>query len=490
MSKSWPLGALNCILTAYQNSADQLHSIPNGWGDQLPAPMTDLEPLVEQEISEATSPDVEGGSIDQSSMVDTLPTVSAVQMITSNPEFLKAVKLRSAFQFIFSLAHASPVGQEALLRSLGPHGAISASETLRMLAEQMSISEIEETCARLHLNNFATQKREGWLFLNLSPEVLPDRSSVLNRFGGWLEETGVQGHQVVIEIVEKRARSEASLAGAIEGFRDLGCLVAIDDFGAGESNFERIWRIGPDIVKLDRAMLTEACENPRVRQLLPGIVSLLHEAGCLVVFEGIETPEQALIALESDIDFVQGYLFSRPSEEKHEAREVAETFADLGSRFRVDVAKRAKQDDSFFQFYRGAFQQCARSLESHAELHLAADGFMNLPGVQRVYLLDSDGRQVGENLERRAQGERGLSRFDPFIRCQGADWFRRPYFQRAIGRPSVLQISRPYLSVRDATRCVTLSIGFKMRSKLHVLCADLDYENPNGNPGRRRRIAR
>ncbi len=459
-------------------------------GAELPAQMSDLEPLVEQEISEASSLEAAAASIDESPRMDTIPAVSSVQMINSNPEFLKAVKLRSAFQPIFSLAHASPVGQEALLRGIGPHGALSASETLQMLADQLSISEIEERCARLHLNNFAVQERVGWLFLNLSPEVLPDRASVLNRFGGWLEEAGVEGHQVVIEIVEKRARSEASLAGAIEGFRDLGCLVAIDDFGAGESNFERIWRIGPDIVKLDRAMLTEACENPRVRQLLPGIVSLLHEAGCLVVFEGIETPEQALIALESDIDFVQGYLFSRPSEEKHEAHEVAEIFADLGSRFRVDVAKRAKKDDSFFQFYRGTFQQCARSLESHAELHLAADGFMSMPGVQRVYLLDSDGRQVGENLERSSQGERGLNRFDPFIRCQGADWFRRPYFQRAIARPSVLQISRPYLSVRDATRCVTLSIGFKMRGRLHVLCADLDYENPSGNPGRRRRIAR
>jgi len=46
-------------------------------------------------------------------------------------------------------------------------------------------------------------------------------------------------------------------------------------------------------VKLDRSMVVEAMRTSRVRRILPGLVSLIHEAGCLVVMEGLETAEHA-----------------------------------------------------------------------------------------------------------------------------------------------------------------------------------------------------
>ena len=67
--------------------------------------------------------------------------------------------------------------------------------------------------------------------------------------------------------METSAYDEENLARCVQYFRDLGCLVAIDDFGAGESNFERIWRLKPDIVKLDRSMVVEATRTPRVRSI-------------------------------------------------------------------------------------------------------------------------------------------------------------------------------------------------------------------------------
>ncbi len=46
----------------------------------------------------------------------------------------------------------------------------------------------------------------------------------------------------------------------------MGCLLAIDDFGAGHSNFERVWNLKPDIVKLDRTLLVRALSSDKTQK--------------------------------------------------------------------------------------------------------------------------------------------------------------------------------------------------------------------------------
>ncbi len=394
-------------------------------------------------------------------------------------------EIRSAFQPIYSVAHSAAIGHEALLRGDGPRGPMGAGDIIASLSHQWSAAQIDEACARLHLSTFSRQAREGWLFLNVSPDVLSDRTTAQRMFGSWLRESGVGRGRVVVEIVEKEARSEQELACAIEGIRDAGCLVAIDDFGAGESNFQRIWRMRPDIVKLDRGILEEACQHAHVRQLVPGIVSLLHEAGCLVVLEGIETEEQAMVAMESDVDFVQGYLFSRPSEDAPDPADARAVFERLFVRFQRAVRGRRERDEGYFDLFTVPFQDCARSLEEGEPLSSAAQSLIRMPSTQRAYLLDSEGRQVGTNLESPFSASTETMEFSPFASSEGANWFRRPYFRRAVSRPGTLQISRPYLSVRDATRCVTLSMGLHIAGDLRVLCLDLDFDPDDDAPSSR-----
>lgn len=391
-------------------------------------------------------------------------------------ESSKESEVFSVFQPIFSVAHKRAVGHEALLRGRDGSGAtLGAKEVLSALAEEKDANEIERACVRLHLKEFVRQGREGWLFLNVIPEALAERETVKESFGRWLEEAGLKGHRVVIEIVETKAASECVLATAIEGLRELGCWIAIDDFGAGESNFERIWRIRPNIVKLDREMLVEACQREHVRRLMPGIVSLLHEAGCLVVLEGIETDEQAMIAMESDVDFVQGYRFSIPSTVEPLESEVREIFGGLSMSLRTRMVEKGRQEEAFLQGYLGKFEECANIVSLTGSFREGSALLIEHPGVQRVYLLSDQGVQVGDNLEGRANRPDAMA-FGPFLHSEGADWFRRAYFQRAIARPGVIQTSRRYLSVRDARPCVTMSVALQVKDRLRVLCVDLDHD--------------
>lgn len=387
------------------------------------------------------------------------------------------LKLHTAFQPIISVVHSKIVGHEALLRGHDERNrALSPAELFPQLVATLSARQVNETCSKLHLQSFSKSRGDGWLFLNVSPDSMPDRAGVIAEFGNWIRQAGVEPHQVVVEIIETRSYDECRLAEAVSGFRHLGCLVAIDDFGAGESNFERIWRLRPDLVKLDRAMITEAAVNPLVQRILPGIVSLVHEAGCLVVMEGIETERQALIAVESDVDFVQGFYFSRPSSRYHQPNEILAQFDELANRIRSTQESRSAMDRGFFASFTGGLEVCVSALQRGLKFHDAVRTFLTSPGVQRVYELDAEGYQVGENAESTSAGPQD-PRFAPCADGQGANWFRRPYFQRAMASPHKVQISRPYLSVRDARTCVTMSIAFEHEDEMRVLCADLDYEH-------------
>ena len=386
------------------------------------------------------------------------------------------IELHTAFQPIVSAVHSKIVGHEALVRGQSPSAAqLSPIELFPQLYASMSAQQINETCARLHLESFAAQQGAGWVFINVSPDAMPDRAGVISQFGSWLKESGLSPHQVVVEIIETRAYNEALLAEAVAGLRDLGCLVAIDDFGAGESNFERVWRLRPDIVKLDRAMICEAARDPLVQRVLPGIVSLMHEAGCLVVMEGIENQHQALIALESDVDFVQGFYFSHPTRTYDESTNLRPLFDQLADSLRSTQAERSAMDRGFFANFSAGLEACVSALEDDIGFHDACAVLLAVAGVQRVYELDQDGYQIDDNAESPNHAHAD-PRFLPCASARGANWHRRSYFRRAIAHPGEVQISKPYLSIRDASSCVTMSLAFEYKENLRVLCVDLDYD--------------
>lgn len=407
-------------------------------------------------------------------------TIGALRARSSPPPThvrqVEGLTLHTVLQPVISLGHCKAVGHEALLRATDSAGrALSACQALRDLEAKLGADAVDALCRELHVATFASSCLPGWLLLNVSPRVIQDPHRVAQSHAAFWSASRLPPYRVVIEIVETRCYDEGALAESVARFRELGCLVAIDDFGAGQSNFERIWRIRPDIVKLDRAMVEQAASEPLVRRVLPGLVSLLHEAECLVVLEGIEDEEQAIVALECDADLVQGFYFGEPSVGRLDSGLLRRRLDDSGRKFRGLVADKTARDRVCMEEYTSAFVACGARLQQGMGLRGAADGLFRMDGVERVYLLDADGVQRGHNVESgRARSSRDR-RFDPCADVAGANWFRRPYFRRAIRQPNAVQVSRPYLSVRDAKTCVTLSLGIFQEGQLRVLCADVDW---------------
>lgn len=385
--------------------------------------------------------------------------------------------ITSAFQPIISLSHRRPVGYEALMRARTGDGQVVAPPAVFGMAHgEGECVFLDRLCRHLHVSNFlaAATDENSWLFLNVNPLVSVHGKDHGSFFEEMLQRHGMPAHRVVIEILEGEIQQEEQLAAAVDYYKSLGCLVAIDDFGAGHSNFDRIWRISPHIVKLDRSMIVQADGNGVVRRLLPRLVSMIHESGSLALMEGIETEDQALIAMDAGFDFVQGYYFGRPADTIGPLEGV---LVDICDRFRNFADQENKRYRLELQRHEDIFKRASRLIVAGQTMEQACQGLLEQPGVERCYLLDIEGYQLGANLAAPQRLRPPDPRFAPLADASGAIWSRKPYFRRAVEAPGQVQISRPYLSITGANMCVTFSVMLDTGNGPHVFCLDLDWSD-------------
>lgn len=388
--------------------------------------------------------------------------------------------LESVFQPIYSFAHQRAVGCEALLRARASNNATVSPLTLfASAATAADAVQLDRLCRMLHVANFNSMGNpDAWLFLNVDPATVVNGRRFSTFFSDLLEAYRLAPGRVVVEILETAIPSEAVLEQAIDYYKDLGCLVALDDFGAGHSNFERIWRLEPDIVKLDRNMITEASRRTVARRSLPGLVNLLHGVGCIVLAEGIETEDEALTAMDADIDLVQGYFFGHPRPVSAGPPPGGEACEYLHGRFRAVAAEQAAADEFALRPYLAAFERCAHRLAAGSPVEAAASEILGMKLTARLYQIGFDGRQLQANLQPPAAPAAADLRLTPLRNARGANWSHRPYFRGALEHRGKVHVSGPYLSLPDAMMCITLSIAFDSPTADSVLCVDLAWSRP------------
>jgi sensor c-di-GMP phosphodiesterase-like protein len=118
--------------------------------------------------------------------------------------------------------------------------------------------------------------------------------------------------ELAVEVIESDELLVATARPEIEALQRHGIRVYLDDFGTGYSSIENIASLQFDGVKLDRAFAM-APENTLMGAMLENAVNLILAAGRRVIVEGVETESRlAMLKAAGTMDFVQGYLISRP----------------------------------------------------------------------------------------------------------------------------------------------------------------------------------
>lgn len=389
----------------------------------------------------------------------------------------KDVTLRSAFQPIYSLVHARMVGAEGLMRCVTANGqVVSPLEMLftRCHSEADSVL-LDRLCRYLHVKNaISLLPSPGWLFLNVSPNIVIAGKHYGAFFKELLQHCGMPPSRIVVEILEDPSHEEQQLHKAVDYFRELGCLIAVDDFGTGHSNFSRVWEINPDIVKLDRSLVVRAAFDARINRTLPNLVDILHESGCHVLMEGIENESEAVTAISAGVDMVQGHYFAKPGHNLETEAPVDALLRQSHIQYIYSTRDRASflahTLKPYVEIFNGALiEPTTRSFSS------AVQALLGLPFVLRCYVLDGWGKQIGTSYLP-AGAFPANEKFEVFANGEGADWSTRKYFRTAINAPHQVQISEEYFSIPDGNMCLTLSVACRVEGKLQVFCCDLKWE--------------
>ncbi|MEP6566099.1 MAG: EAL domain-containing protein [Mesorhizobium sp.] len=225
--------------------------------------------------------------------------------------------LQSAFQPIFAFRDGklSVVAFEGLIRPFrdGEPQSPMAFFSSCPAGDRLHIEALTRT---LHLLNAgACLPEEASIFINFDPSVFTDRAIADNALRDMrlvLQEAGIDARRVVCEVTEQKSASQKTLHGFVEALKANGFRIAVDDYGADESDINRIKELKPDIVKFDAHWITQLMESGAGFALLTAMVTSFEQQGIRTVFEGIEEGWQLELAEKSGASMVQGFVVARP----------------------------------------------------------------------------------------------------------------------------------------------------------------------------------
>jgi EAL domain-containing protein (putative c-di-GMP-specific phosphodiesterase class I) len=132
---------------------------------------------------------------------------------------------------------------------------------------------------------------------------------------------------VLLELSEHdRVEDYDALADALRPLRADGMRLAIDDVGAGFSSLHHIVVTAPEVIKIDRSIVSGLHADQVLGKLVQSLVEFAHGCDIQVVAEGVETDAESAALRRFGVDAGQGWHFGRPGP--------AEALAD-GARIRV-----------------------------------------------------------------------------------------------------------------------------------------------------------
>lgn len=215
------------------------------------------------------------------------------------------------FQPIVDAKTGEIYGYEALMRTpesinMSPLDVLeTASQTNRLYdIERATIFNVMEFVA--HNSEFFDDKK---VFINLIPGYFLNEDDYMiigTKYCEYID-------NIVFEITERNTVTD----GELNRIRTLGGddrsnQVAIDDYGTGHSNIVNLLRYSPQIIKIDRFLISDVDKDVNKQMFIKSTIDFARLNGIKVLAEGVETSEELKTVVSYGVDFIQGYYTGRP----------------------------------------------------------------------------------------------------------------------------------------------------------------------------------
>jgi diguanylate cyclase (GGDEF)-like protein len=238
------------------------------------------------------------------------------RLITIGDEIMSALRgdrLVFAYQPIVGAKSRKPEHYECLLRLKRDDGSIAAAGEFIPAAETLGLVRLvdrralEMAVAQLYAHE------DVKLSINVSGTTACDQSW-LQSFINYVRENREVAERMTVELTETAAlHGFEENSRFVTRLRDMGCRVAIDDFGAGYTSFRNLHNLHVDMVKIDGDYVKNLSTSPDNQLFVRTLVDLAKNFRLETVAEWVSSEEDANLLLELGVDYFQGYYFGQPT---------------------------------------------------------------------------------------------------------------------------------------------------------------------------------
>jgi diguanylate cyclase (GGDEF)-like protein/PAS domain S-box-containing protein len=218
------------------------------------------------------------------------------------------------FQPIAQLGNGETLHFEALIRMRAEDGSIIPPGNFLPSAERYGLMPQIDRWVFDEVARILESEASLRIFMNLSARSLSDEP-LLQHIEERLRGSSIEPGRLSFEITETAAVADlASARNWIRRLKDLGCLIALDDFGAGFSSFGYLQALAVDYIKIDRTFVHDLDTNATNRALVQAVNTVARTLGKEVIAEGVECEAHADALRAIGIENGQGYHWGIPEE--------------------------------------------------------------------------------------------------------------------------------------------------------------------------------
>jgi EAL domain-containing protein (putative c-di-GMP-specific phosphodiesterase class I) len=221
-----------------------------------------------------------------------------------------------AYQPVVDSITSETAYYETLIRMIDEKGEIVGAGAFVPVAERIGLMrQIDRHTLEMAVADLVAEP-DITLALNISSLTASDRS--------WLRAlvSLVKGkpdiaQRLMIEITETASLHDfEDSARFVAAVRNLGCKVALDDFGSGYTSFRHLKSLTVDVVKIDGSFVMDVADNPDNLLFIQTLLNLAEGFGIKTVAECVERAEDAELLKSEGVSYLQGYYYGRPQIQK------------------------------------------------------------------------------------------------------------------------------------------------------------------------------
>lgn len=394
-------------------------------------------------------------------------------------EIISEERIIVEFQSILSAHNHSIIGLEGLIRGQTREDSLIRPIFLFDAAREYGLClELDRLCREKVFSAFESIhcfQENRLLFLNLETSFL---SSEVVGSGYLLNQVAkhkIPPANIVVEIVESKTVDTGALIRFVNSCRECGFNIALDDMGAGHSNFDRISLLRPNIIKIDRSIIKGIGTNYFKQEIFKSLTNLSKRIGALTLAEGTETQKESLLCIEYGADLLQGFFFSLPRDIRcldPTKEEQKLEYLLLAFRMkRIDIVKARQVQNKQYQktirdIIRKIQGKCLEEIEA-----LLRETVDISDSIDALYVVNDEGIQITDTIMKESRRQHLNSVFRAARKYENLS--HNDYVYHLINTDLKKYKTDRYISFATGNLCMTLSNLFKGENgRLYILCAD------------------